>query len=166
MLKSKAFARNLITLATFAGAWLGSSVCAQTASAIAVPAKPWSQLTTSELITAAPADAIVVEATLKTKSELLDMASVNYPDAVYVAEFTVDRMLSGAYAEKELTVVLWNFRNREVQPGARLVPGQKLRLTLTPWLNKGDLTKTNLSDDLQRFDLPLLYAEKFEEIKN
>jgi len=109
---------------------------------------------------APPAGAMVVEATLRAKSEVLDMASVNYPDAVFTAEFTVDRVVSGSYAERELSVVLWNFRNRVVQPSARLMPGQKVRLTLTPWLHQGELTKINLSDDFQRFDLPLLYAEK------
>jgi hypothetical protein len=111
---------------------------------------------------AASAGALVIEATLRATSEVLDMASVNYPDAVFTAEFTVDRVVSGAYAEKELSVVLWNFRGRIVQPTARLTAGRKVRLTLVPWLDQGDLTKINLSDDFQRFDLPLLYAEKAE----
>jgi alginate O-acetyltransferase complex protein AlgJ len=109
-----------------------------------------------------PAGALVVEATLRARSGLLDMNDVNYVDSVFTAEFTVDRLLSGTYAEPELAVVLWHFRQRVVQPTARLTAGQKVRLTLTPWLEKGALTKTNLQDDFQRFDLPLLYAEKVE----
>ena len=115
---------------------------------------------------AAPvARAVVVEATLKACSEVLDMNSVNYPDAVFTAEFTVDRVLDGDYAEKEAYVVMWNFRNRVVQPAARLKPGQKVRLTLTPWLDQGAHTKVNLTDDFLRFDVPLLYAEQLEVVR-
>ena len=115
---------------------------------------------------AAPvARAVVVEATLKACSEVLDMNSVNYPDAVFTAEFTVDRVLDGDYAEKEAYVVMWNFRNRVVQPAARLKPGQKVRLTLTPWLDQGAHTKVNLTDDFLRFDVPLLYAEQLEIVR-
>jgi hypothetical protein len=108
---------------------------------------------------------VVVEATLKACSEVLDMNSVNYPDAVFTAEFTVDRVLDGDYAEKEAYVVMWNFRNRVVQPAARLKPGQKVRLTLTPWLDQGAHTKVNLTDDFLRFDVPLLYAERLEVVR-
>ena len=111
---------------------------------------------------AVPAGAIVVDATLKTKSALQNLADANYPDAVYVAECTVDTVVTGTYAPSEVAVVLWNFRQRQIQPSARFAPGQRLRLTLVPWESKGELTKTNLSDDLQRFDLPLLYAEMAE----
>lgn len=113
---------------------------------------------------AAPDAVLVVEATLRAKSKVLELNAVNYPDSVFTAEFTVDRVIAGTYAEPELAVVLWNFRQRVVQPTARLTPGQKVRLTLVPWLEQGDLTKTNLEDDFQRFDLPLLYAEKAEVI--
>ncbi|MFN0128494.1 MAG: alginate O-acetyltransferase AlgX-related protein [Verrucomicrobiales bacterium] len=113
-----------------------------------------------------PPDAVlVVEATLRAKSKVLDLKSVNYPDAAFTAEFTVDRVVAGTYAEPELAVVLWNFRQRVVQPTARLTPGQKVRLTLVPWLEQGELIKTNLEDDFQRFDLPLLYAEKAEVVE-
>ena len=88
---------------------------------------------------AAPGDALVVEATLRAKSKVLDMASVNYPDAAFTAEFTVDRIISGTYAETELAVVLWNFRQRIVQPAARLTPGQKVRLTLAPMAGPGGI---------------------------
>jgi SGNH hydrolase-like domain, acetyltransferase AlgX len=111
---------------------------------------------------AVPAGVIVVDVTLKTKSALQSLAGANYPDAVYVAECTVDTVVTGTYAPSEVAVVLWNFRQRQIQPSARFGPGQRLRLTLVPWESKGELTKTNLSDDLQRFDLPLLYAEKAE----
>ena len=116
--------------------------------------------------TPAPPDgALVIEATLRSKSELLDMNSVVYPDALYTAEFAVDRVISGAYTPQDLAVVLWNFRNRVVQPTARLNPGQRLRLTLVPFLQNSELSKMPLHDDLQRFDLELLFAEKAEVIE-
>lgn len=111
----------------------------------------------------ATSDSLVIEATVKAKSAMPAPHEVNYPDSVYVAEFTVDKVISGTYAQPELQVVLWNFRNRELQPGARLAVGQKVRLSLSDWLSKGDLTKTNASDDINRFDIPLLFAEKMED---
>ena len=57
MLKSKALALHLISLAALVGTVMSAPISAQTLLATPVPAKPWSQLTTSELIAAAPADA-------------------------------------------------------------------------------------------------------------
>lgn len=106
--------------------------------------------------------ALVAEVTLTEKSALQDVAQANYPDAVYVALASVDRVLEGDYPEKEIQLVLWNFRNKEVQPSARYTVGQKLRVTLVPWLEQGTLTSTNLSDDFNRFDIPLYYVPQAE----
>lgn len=106
--------------------------------------------------------ALVAEVTLTAKSALQDVAQANYPDAVYVALAAVEHVLEGDYPEKEMQLVLWNFRGKEVQPSARYNVGQKLRVTLVPWLEKGSLTSTNLSDDFNRFDIPLLYVEHAE----
>ncbi len=114
--------------------------------------------------TAASPHALVVEATLRAKSKVFDRNEVDYPDAVFTAEFTVDRVIAGSYTENDLAVVLWNFRNRVVQPTARLTPGQKVRLTLVPWLEQGELTNINLRDDFNRFDLTLYFASLCEVI--
>lgn len=107
---------------------------------------------------------LVIEATLRAKSTVLDMASVDYPDALFVAEFDVDRVVRGSYDKRELAAVLWNFRKRVLQPTATLKPGQKVRLTLVPWLDQHDLLDTNFSDDFQRFDLTLMFALTTEVI--
>jgi len=118
----------------------------------------------SPAATAASGASLVIEATLRSLSERLDVNAVVYPDALFTAEFAVERVVAGTYAPKELAVVLWNFRNRVVAPSARLVPGQRLRLTLVPFLGRDDLIRMPLQDDLQRFDLELLFAEQAEVI--
>ena len=105
---------------------------------------------------------LVIEATVRSLSERPDVQSVVYPDSLFTAECVVDRVVAGTYEPKELAVVLWNFRNRVVAPTARLSPGQRLRLTLIPFLDRDDLTRMPLQDDLQRFDLELFFAERAE----
>lgn len=113
----------------------------------------------------APAGAVVVEATLMEKSRLQDMRQMNYPDALYVALFRIDRVVSGSLSEEEATVVMWNFRRRQPQPTAALEPGSRHRLTLRDFAEAHpELAEVNLSDDFNRFDLPLLFAEKVEPL--
>ncbi|MGI8601418.1 MAG: alginate O-acetyltransferase AlgX-related protein [Verrucomicrobiales bacterium] len=110
------------------------------------------------------AGSMVVEATLKAKSALQDVLTFDYDDAVYTAEFGIDRVVSGDYSLPDAVVVLWNFKKRKVQPSARYQIGQQFRLRLVPWLSKRELNKINPSDDFLRLDLPLLYAEEAEPL--
>ncbi len=110
----------------------------------------------------ATASEIVVEARLLEKSATADPASANYANALYTARYEIIRTVSGQALTGPLEVAHWNFRQRQVQPTARLTAGRLYRLTLKPWSACVDLHPVNL--ELLEAD-PVWFSESALEQK-
>lgn len=94
---------------------------------------------------------LVVEGVLRERSGVNDPKATPYKDSLFTAVFDVDSVVSGGFAEEEILVVLWGFRNRAYLPSSKIAAGQRYRLTLVPWDSMTELQSTNLRDDLLLF---------------
>lgn len=108
---------------------------------------------------------LVITATLQKKSLFGDPSTTPYSEAVYSAVFGEIKVEEGNYDQAAARVFFWAFRNREIEATGRIKVGQRYRLTISPFPMSGPVSKAKQLDDFFLPDLPLFFADSFEEIK-
>ncbi len=110
--------------------------------------------------------AVEVIATLREKSTIEDPAQTPYAAATYSTLFEVVERVGGDQPEgTELNVFFWAFRERKLEPGARLEPGRTYRLRLVPLADHGEANRATRLDDFFRPELTPWFAVDFSEIQ-
>lgn len=129
----------------------------------------WRPVTFNEATPADPGTkegVIELTAVLLERSVIEDPAQTPYASAIYS---TVFGKLEGAGASgitgEEIYVFLWAFRERKMEPGAGLVPGNRYKLRLVPMEANPDANRAVRLDDLFRPDLVPFFAAEVEEVE-
>jgi hypothetical protein len=79
-----------------------------------------------------------------------------YLHALVVNEYSVDKVLNGAYAGKTIRVVQWGMLNLKPTPLAAQKPGTSVKLVLENFADHEELVPELISDTLKEdFDLKL-----------
>ncbi|MEO0415066.1 MAG: hypothetical protein AAF226_08960, partial [Verrucomicrobiota bacterium] len=83
---------------------------------------PTSDASAAETAEVSPSDqtGILMAATLSHKSAITDPEATPYKDAIYSTVFTEVDVFDGDYGEQAIFTFLWAFRDRKLQPDARL----------------------------------------------
>lgn len=109
---------------------------------------------------------IEVIGTLREKSIIEDPAQTPYAAATYSTLFDGIERVGGNQPEgTELNVFLWAFRERKLEPGARLEPGRTYRLRLVPLADHAEANRATRLDDFFRPELTPWFAVDFSEIQ-
>jgi len=100
---------------------------------------------------------IDVQATLIGKSKIPDPREMApYRNALVVNEYSVDKVLKGAYAGKTIRVVQWGMLDLKPTPLAAQEPGTSVKLVLETFADHDELVPELISDTLKEdFDLKL-----------
>jgi alginate O-acetyltransferase complex protein AlgJ len=115
-------------------------------------------------LTAAPeasgsADELEIEGTIVQTSQVPDPATAPYASCVGMTRITVDRVLQGQFAGRELVAGFLVMRNRALLPAASHAPGDHVRLRLVPFSRAGrEIRGLQRSDDIEGFDLPAFWT--------
>ena len=129
---------------------------------LAVPARAASDATAASAAPAAtPAAAgeIEIEGTIVQASRVPDPATAPYASSVGMTRITVDRVVRGQFAGRELVAGFLVMRNRTLMPAARYGRGDRVRLRLVPFSRAGrDIRGLQRSDDIEAFDLPAFWT--------
>jgi hypothetical protein len=111
---------------------------------------------------AAAAVPTVVEAEAVELAEQADPLRANYSNALYTVSWKVRKTLSGPAPADTFEAVHWLFKNRTLQPTAKIQPGTPYRLTLQPWSTQPTLQPINRSE--LSGSAPLWWSETAEPI--
>src|SRR5262249_40408049 len=76
---------------------------------------------------------MLVRGTVRAAAGAPQPGSVPYRDAVTGVHLVSVEALQGSFPGSEIVVYLWGLRDDRLQPAAKFVPNQKVRLRLTPW---------------------------------
>jgi len=103
-----------------------------------------------------------VEATMTLKSEIPDPATVPYKDALYGAEYRVDKVIEGEgiAGGDTLVVAHWAFENKLPKASAGYAVGSRRTLTLVPFASRGDLQTMQIANDADPTILELYWGEE------
>jgi hypothetical protein len=111
------------------------------------------------LSTSAAVSEIEIEATIVQTSRVPDPAAAPYASSVGMTRVTVDRVVRGQFAGRELIAGFLVMRNRTLLPAARYTRGDRLHLRLVPFSRAGrDIRGLQRSDDIEGFDLPAFWT--------
>ncbi len=105
-----------------------------------------------------PEGAFVVKGEMIERAALRDPNTVPYPASLYAAKYRVLEVVEGSYAESEVLVYHWGFRERKLLPSAGFQVGDTRELTLVPFAAKTKLQSINRAD-LDDFLLLPYWAE-------
>ncbi|HRQ88994.1 MAG TPA: hypothetical protein PLA50_09365, partial [Bacteroidia bacterium] len=97
-------------------------------------------------------------ATLKELSSIDDPRQTPYAEAIVSALFETD---DGT----EHCVFLWAFRDRKLEPAAKLGPGLRYRLRTVPLESETAANRATRLDDFFRQDLEPGFAAEFEKVE-
>ncbi|MEX2579931.1 MAG: hypothetical protein WD342_12810 [Verrucomicrobiales bacterium] len=112
---------------------------------------------------AAPASgALTVIGTLAERSQFGDPGETPYASAVHSAIFTDIEVEEGSYDGEEIYAFSWAFRDRQLEPTARLEAGKRYRLELIPFDEAKEAATATRLDDFFRPDLRLWWVVRAE----
>ena len=100
-----------------------------------------------------------IEGTIVQTSRVPDPAAAPYATSVGMTRISVDRVVRGQFAGRELIAGFLVMRNRTLLPAARYARGDRVRLRLVPFSRAGrDIRGLQRSDDIEGFDLPAFWT--------
>ncbi len=109
-----------------------------------------------------------VEATMTLKSVFPDPNSVTYKDALYGAEYRVEKVIEGEGIAVGDTVVIahWAFANKQLKASAAYELGSRRTLGLVPFETKTELQTMQLANDADPTILELYWGEEITAPKS
>jgi len=109
-----------------------------------------------------------IEATMTLKSEFPDPSTVPYKDALYGAEYRVEKVLEGEGIGVGDTIVVahWAFENKKLKPSAGYEVGSRRTLELAPFETRAELQTMQLANDADPTILELYWGEAGTEEKD
>ncbi len=95
----------------------------------------------------------VVVGKIQVVSNVPDPGSVPYDTCVTFIKYRVESVESGGYDAKELLAVFWGMQDGELRPAASFSVGQRHRLTIEPFSERGELARVMQADDTNEYSL-------------
>jgi len=124
-----------------------------TSAASAPAAAPSSAAAPAPAPSAAAPKGTVVIGRIAVVSHVPQPSEVPYTDCLTMIKYTVEDVVSGSYAEKELLAAFWGMKAAKLQPAAKFQVGQRHRLTIEPLANHPDLARAMQADDTNEYSL-------------